>query len=121
MTRTAAFVVACLLAGCASKPNLGTPGDVVRSKPPLDYASTISNYVALTTRSRTGKTELSFGTPERGNCPLGQGFNGRLGWVVPVQISSLGKDGSLVTITKKFFWFEDERLKGVTLRIEECP
>ncbi|OYY66676.1 MAG: hypothetical protein B7Y51_01065 [Burkholderiales bacterium 28-67-8] len=121
MRRIAATLAACLLAGCSSNPNIGTSGEVVRAKPPVNYASTINNYIDLTVKGAQTSRELNIGIPERGSCPMGQGNNGHVGWVVPVQYSALNKDGSTVTITKYFFWFADERLKGVTRRMEVCP
>ncbi len=122
MRTIAATLAACLMVGCSSNPNIGTTGEVVRAKPPVNYASTINNYIDLTVKGAQTSRELSIGTPERGSCPMGQGgSNGHVGWVVPVQYSALNKDGSTVTITKYFFWFADERLKGVTRRMEVCP
>lgn len=120
MTRIVAILVACLLAGCASRSNIGTPGEVVRSKAPVNYESTISNYFDLTVRGPQTNRELIVGNPERGTCPLGRG-NGMVGWVVPVQYNNRNKDGSTIAITKYYFWFSEETLKGVTRRMEVCP
>ena len=121
MSRFTVTLAACMLVGCSSNPNIGKSGDVVRANPPVNYASTISNYIDLTVRGAQTSRDLNIGTPERGSCPMGNGTNGHVGWVVPVQYSSPNKDGSTVTITKYFFWFADERLKGVTRRMEVCP
>ena len=121
MSRFTATLAACLLVGCSSNPNIGKSGDVVRANPPVNYASTISNYIDLTVKGAQTSRDLNIGTPERGSCPMGNAANGHVGWVVPVQYSSLNKDGSTVSITQYFFWFADERLKGVTRRMEVCP
>jgi hypothetical protein len=121
MSRIAAIVAACLLAGCASSSNLGTTGEVVRSKPPVNYVSTITNYLDLAIRGPQTNRELILGNPERGTCPMGQGSNGLVGWVVPVQYNNRNKDGTSVAITKYFFWFSDETLRGVTRKMEVCP
>jgi len=121
MRRIAALGLAVLLSACGTPQNIGTSGEVVRTKPPGNYASTITNYLDLTVKGPQTKRELIMGSPERGACPMGQGSNGHVGWVVPVQYNTLNKDGSTVTITKYFFWFSDETLKGVTRRMEVCP
>jgi hypothetical protein len=121
MRRIAALGLAALLSACGTPQNIGTSGEVVRTKPPSSYVSTITNYLDLTVKGPQTKRELIMGNPERGACPMGQGSNGHVGWVVPVQYNTLNKDGSTVTITKYFFWFSDETLKGVTRRMEVCP
>jgi hypothetical protein len=124
MTKTtAAFGAACLvawaaLAGCASEPPRET---IVRSTPPHNHESAITNYFDATTRNVDPSRELVIGTPQRGACPMGGAGGGYVGWVVPVEHKTRSKDSSTVTIQVYFFWFSDEIIRGVTRRMEVCP
>jgi hypothetical protein len=116
----AAFLVACLIAGCAST----TPDPkerVVRSVPPRNHESTITNYFDATAKKIDPNRELVIGTPQRGACPMGGSGGGYVGWVVPVEYKTRTKDSSTVTVTSYFFWFSDEVIRGVTRRMEVCP
>lgn len=125
MTRTtAAFGAACLVAlaalgGCASEPT--SKETVVRSTPPHNHESAITNYFDATTRNVDPTRELVIGTPQRGACPMGGNGGGYVGWVVPVEHKTRNKDNSTVTIQVYFFWFSDEIIRGVTRRMEVCP
>ena len=126
MTRIAAVHRAvCLiavgaLAGCASE-RMSTGEAVVRSTPPLNHESAITNYFDATTRSVDPTRELAVGTPQRGACPLVGGAGGYLGWVVPVEHKTRNKLDNTVTIQTYFFWFSDEVIRGITRRMEVCP
>jgi hypothetical protein len=116
----AALITACLLAGCAgSQPS---PKEmVVRSTPPRNHESAITNYFNATVRGADPTRELVIGTPQRGSCPMGGNAGGYVGWVVPVEYKTRNKDNSTVTVTSYFFWFSDEVIRGVTRRMEVCP
>ena len=123
-TRTVtAAVIACLiaaaLAGCESGPPASST--VVRSVPPRDHVSAITNYFDATARTVDPNRELAIGTPQRGACPMGGSTGGYVGWVVPVEYKTRSKDTAVVTISTYFFWFSDEVIRGVTRRMEVCP
>ena len=115
-----ALLTACLIGGCALTP---TPPKekVVRSTPPRNHESAITNYFDATARSIDPNRELVIGTPQRGACPMGGASGGYLGWVVPVEYKTRNKDSNVVTVTNYFFWFSDEVIRGVTRRMELCP
>ena len=121
MTKTAAAIlIACLAAGCAG--NQPAPREmVVRSAPPRNAASAITNYFNATVRGVDPNRELVIGTPQRGSCPMGANAGGYVGWVVPVEYKTRSKDSSTVTVTSYFFWFSDEVVRGVTRKMEICP
>ena len=121
MTKTtAALVAACLIAGCASKP--APPRErVVRSTPPRNAESSITNYFDATAKAIDPNRELVVSPPQRGTCPMGNSAGGYVGWVVPVEYKTKTRDSSVVTITTHFFWFSDEVIRGVTRRMEVCP
>lgn len=115
----AALLAACLLAGCAGTP---TPKEtVVRSAPPRNAESSITNYFDARARKTDPNRELVIGTPQRGSCPMGGSTGGYVGWVVPVEYKTRDKDSSTVTVTTYFFWFSDDVVRGVTRRMEVCP
>ena len=116
----AAALVACLVCGCADGPPAPAQ-TVVRSTPPRNHDSAITNYFDATARSFDPNRELVIGTPQRGACPMGGNAGGYVGWVVPVEYKTRTKDSSTVTITSYFFWFSDEVIRGVTRRMELCP
>lgn len=121
MTKTAAaLLAACLtIAGCVSAP---PPRDtVVRSIPPRNHESAITNFFDATAKSLDPNRELVIGTPQRGSCPMAGGAGGSVGWVVPVEHKTRTKDSATVTVTSYFFWFSDEVIRGVTRRMEVCP
>lgn len=120
MKRSAAALVAlCLIAGCASPP---PPRDrVMRSTPPRNAESSITNYFDATAKALDPNRELVIGSPQRGACPMGGNNGGYVGWVVPVEYKTRSKDSSVVTISSHFFWFSDEVIRGVTRRMEVCP
>lgn len=120
---TAAFLAACLLllvSGCAS--NQPAPrATVVRSIPPRNHESAITNYFDATAKVLDPNRELVIGTPQRGACPMGGSSGGYVGWVVPVEYKTRTSDSTTVTVTRYFFWFSDEVIRGVTRRMEVCP
>ena len=122
MTKSAAaLLAACLaiVAGCASDP---APREtVVRSVPPRNHESAITNYFDATAKRLDPNRELVIGTPQRGSCPMSGGAGGYVGWVVPVEYKTRTKDSATVTVTSYFFWFSDEVIRGVTRRMEVCP
>ena len=121
MTKSAAaLLIACLAAGCAG--NQPAPKEmVVRSPPPRNAESSITNYFNATVRAADPSRELVIGTPQRGACPMGANAGGYVGWVVPVEYKTRSKDSSTVTVTTHFFWFSDEVIRGVTRKMEVCP
>ncbi len=122
MTKTAAaLLIACLLAtGCAV--NQPAPREtVVRAIPPRNAESAITNYFDATAKSIDPNRELVIGAPQRGACPMSGGSGGYVGWVVPVEYKTRTKDSTTVTVTRYFFWFSDEVIRGVTRRMEVCP
>jgi hypothetical protein len=122
MTKTAAALLATSLtiAGCAFNPPPPTER-VVRSVPPRNHSSAITNYFDATAKSIDPNRELVIGTPQRGACPMGGNSGGYVGWVVPVEYKTRTKDSAVVTVTTHFFWFSDEVIRGVTRRMEVCP
>ena len=123
MTKTtaAALLVACLVAGCASSPPPPPEAAVVRTIPPRNYESAITNYFDVTVRGVDPNRELSIGPPQRGTCPMGGASGGYVGWVVPVQYKTRTRDNNTVIVTSYFFWFSDEVIRGVTRRMDVCP
>ncbi|MBA3598543.1 MAG: hypothetical protein H0W40_14375 [Methylibium sp.] len=116
-----AVVAACLTVGCATRPAPEPTAQVVRTRAPINYEQTITNFYDLTIAGPQKGRELEFGAPERGTCSMSsRNQSGHLGWVVPVQYKTKGAD-SRVTITSQFFWFSEETIKGVTRRMELCP
>ena len=116
----AAMLAACLLiAGCASDP---APRErIVRSTPPKQHQTSITNYFDATAKGIDPNRELVIGAPQRGACPMGGNAGGYVGWVVPVEHKTRTKDSSTVTVTTHFFWFSDEVIRGITRRMEVCP
>ena len=123
--RIATALVAALVAGCASTPP--PEQTVVRSRAPVNYQSTITNFFDLSIKGPQPNRVLNIGKPEPGGCPVGGQITSGLGWVVPVQYST--RTGSLtgsdpgITVKGKeyYFWFRQETLYGVTTRVELCP
>jgi outer membrane lipoprotein SlyB len=115
-----------LVAGCASTsaPEIPT---VVRTRPPVSYENTITNYFDLKIRGPQPNRVLTIGKPEAGGCPLGGQVTSALGWVVPVQYATrsgalTGKDAGIDVKGKEYyFWFRQDTLYGVTPRMELCP
>ena len=126
MRIAAALVAALLIAGCASTPVQEAPV-VVRSRAPVNYETTITNFFDLTVRGPQPNRVLTFGKPEPGGCPLGGHVTSALGWVVPVQYATrtgslTGKDAGITVKGREYyFWFRQETLYGVTQRMELCP
>ena len=120
MKTAAALLAACVtIVGCASNP--APRQTVVRSIPPRNHESAITNYFDATAKSLDPNRELTIGTPQRGACPMGGNSGGYVGWVVPVEYKTRTKDSATVVITRYFFWFSDEVIRGVTRRMEVCP
>ena len=117
-----AVAAACLSVGCATRPAPEPQApQVVRTRAPVNYEQSITNFYDLTIAGPQKGRELQFGAPERGHCPMSsRNQSGHLGWVVPVQYKTKAAD-SRVTITTQFFWFSEETIKGVTRRMELCP
>ena len=109
-------------AGCASTPS-DAPDPVVRSLPPRQFESSITNYFDATAKSVDPNRELVIGEPQRGTCPMSVsgGPGGYVGWVVPVEHKTRSKDSKTVTVSMSYFWFSDEVIRGVTRRMEICP
>ena len=126
MRIAAALLAALLIAGCASTPVQEAPV-VVRSRAPVNYETTITNFFDLTVRGPQPNRVLTFGKPEPGGCPLGGHVTSALGWVVPVQYATrtgslTGKDAGITVKGREYyFWFRQETLYGVTQRMELCP
>jgi len=126
MRIAAALLAALLIAGCAGTPVQEAPV-VVRSRAPVNYETTITNFFDLTVRGPQPNRVLTFGKPEPGGCPLGGHVTSALGWVVPVQYATrtgslTGKDAGITVKGREYyFWFRQETLYGVTQRMELCP
>ena len=118
--QAAACLVALAIVGCSSGPP-ATRETVVRAVPPQKHESAITNYFDATSRGIDPTRELVIGTPQRGACPMGGNSGGYVGWVVPVEYKTRTKDSATVTVTRYFFWFSDEVIRGVTRRMEVCP
>ena len=117
---TAALLLTALLTACATRQQ--TPVErVVRTLPPQNHVSAITNYFDARTKATDPARELVIGAPQRGTCPMGASSGGYVGWVVPVEHKTRSKDGGVVTVTTYFFWFSDEIIRGVTRRMEVCP
>jgi len=114
------LLTACLMAACASRQQVPVER-VVRTLPPQNHVSAITNYFDARAKASDPARELVIGTPQRGACPMGATSGGYVGWVVPVEHKTRSKDGGVVTVTTYFFWFSDEIVRGVTRRMEVCP
>jgi hypothetical protein len=123
MTKTAAAVLAAtLLVGACAWNDPAPPREtIVRAIPPRNHESSITNYFDATAKGIDPNRELVIGTPQRGACPMGGNSGGYVGWVVPVEYKTRTKDSATVTVTRYFFWFSDEVIRGVTRRMEVCP
>ncbi|HEX5633839.1 MAG TPA: hypothetical protein VFX50_11460 [Gemmatimonadales bacterium] len=56
----------------------------MRTRPPVDYRTTVTDYFDLMLPAPSGQRRLTFGEPEASDCAL-RGTGGRhLGWMVPV-------------------------------------
>jgi hypothetical protein len=123
MSKTAAaLLAACLtIAGCAAGP--ATSDDaVVRSTPPRQYASAITNYFDATATRIDPNRELVIGAPQRGACPMRGDAGTSAGWVVPVEYKTHTKDSTVVTVSSYlFFWFSGEVIRGITRKMTVCP
>jgi hypothetical protein len=119
----AALMTTCLMAGCASwwAPPLTPEDRVVRTLPPRNHESSITNYFDARAKASDPPRELVVGAPQRGTCPMGSKSGGYVGWLVPVEYKTRSKDSGIVTVTTYFFWFSDEIIRGVTRRMELCP
>ena len=117
----AALIAACLMAACASREPPSPQDRVVRTLPPRNHESSITNYLDARAKATDPPHELVVGAPQRGTCPMGAKSGGYVGWVVPVEHKTRSKDSGVVTVTTYFFWFSDEIIRGVTRRMELCP
>ncbi len=115
---TALSIASLLVAGCAGTKPAET---VVRSTAPRHAEAAVTNYFDATARKIDRNRELVVGTPQRGGCPMGASMGGYVGWVVPVEYKTRTSDSATVTVTRYFFWFSDEVIRGVTRRMEVCP
>ena len=119
----AALMTACLMTACASwwAPPPSPEDRVVRTLPPRNHESSITNYFDARAKASDPPRELVVGAPQRGTCPMGGKSGGYVGWLVPVEYKTRSKDSGVVTVTSYFFWFSDEIIRGVTRRMELCP
>lgn len=117
----AALTIACLLTACASRRAPSPEDRVVRTLPPHNHESSITNYLDARAKASDPPRELVIGPPQRGACPMGGKSGGYVGWVVPVEHKTRSQDSGVVTVTTYFFWFSDEIIRGVTRRMELCP
>ena len=120
-----ALAAAALVAGCASNAPPEAPVQV-RTRAPVNYEKTITNFFDLTIRGAQPNRILTFGKPEPGGCPVGGQITSELGWVVPVQYATrTGAPGQESGVNVKgkeyYFWFRQETLYGVTPKMELCP
>ena len=118
-----ALMTACLMSGCAfwRSPPPSPEDRIVRSLPPHNHESSITNYFDARAKATDLPRELVIAAPQRGACPMGGNSGGYVGWVVPVEYKTRTKDSATVTVTSYFFWFSDEVVRGVTRRMEVCP
>ena len=95
----AALIAACLMAACASRQPLSPQDLVVRTLPPRNHESSITNYLDARAKATDPPHELVVGAPQRGTCPMGAKSGGYVGWVVPVDHKTRSKDSGVVTVT----------------------
>lgn len=83
MKTIAAALAACVAAGCATQQRTDSV-TVVRTRPPVNYQSTVTDYFDITMPGPQHTRKLAFGAPESSGCAL-HGSGGRhQGWMVPV-------------------------------------
>ena len=117
--------IAACVAACSSTPVLEAPIQV-RTRAPVNYEKSITNFFDLTIRGAQPNRILTFGKPEPGGCPVGGHASSELGWVVPVQYATrTGAPGQESGVAVKgreyYFWFRQETIYGVTPKMELCP
>lgn len=120
----AAASLCAAVVGCAS--GVDSTPTVVRTPPPQNYQTTITNYLAFKIRNPPKNAEVKFGPPEPGACALGGYVTSSRGWVVPVAYATrtgeaTGKETIRINAKQYYFWFLGDTLAGVTPRIELCP
>ncbi len=80
---TLVFAALAVLAGCSSTP-VAPPPTVVRTAPPVNYESSITNYFDfMIAGPQTGRS-LTIGAPQPSDCVIRGGGGTYAGWVVPV-------------------------------------
>jgi hypothetical protein len=117
--------LAAVVVGCASGVDSGPP-TVVRTPPPQNYESTITNYLAFKIRGPQKNAEINVGAPEPGACSLDAYTTSSRGWVVPVAYATrsgeaTGKETIRINTKQYYFWFLGNTIAGITPRIELCP
>jgi len=114
-----------VVVGCASGADSGPP-TVVRTPPPQNYESTITNYLAFKIRGPQKNAEINVGAPEPAACALDAYTTSSRGWVVPVAYATrsgeaTGKETIRINTKQYYFWFLGNTIAGITPRIELCP
>ena len=114
-----------IVVGCASGADSGPP-TVVRTPPPQNYESTITNYLAFKIRAPQKNAEINVGAPEPAACALDAYTTSSRGWVVPVAYATrsgeaTGKETIRINTKQYYFWFLGNTIAGITPRIELCP
>ena len=90
MRTLAAALAACVAAGCATRPGNDSAPTVVRTRPPINYQTSVTNYFDLMVPGAPSQRRLAFGAPESSDCAL-HGTGGRhQGWMVPVIYDTSG-------------------------------
>lgn len=78
-----AALLLAVLAGCSSTP-VAPPPSIVRTAPPVNYESAVTNYFDfMIPGPQTGRS-LTIGAPQPSDCVMRGGGGTYAGWVVPV-------------------------------------
>ncbi|HEX6361833.1 MAG TPA: hypothetical protein VFZ93_02685 [Albitalea sp.] len=80
----AAACAACVIAGCATGPRDDGATSVVRTRPPLNYQTSVADYFDLMLPAPQAQRRLAIGEPEASDCALYGTGGVHQGWVVPV-------------------------------------
>ena len=79
-----AVLAAFVLGGCASRPSTSDSSNTVRTRAPVNYENTITNYFDFNVVDDPAQRKLVFAPPEASRCALFGGAGAHQGYVVPV-------------------------------------
>jgi hypothetical protein len=79
-----AVLSAFVVGGCASRLSTGDSSNTVRTRAPVNYENTITNYFDFNVVDDPAQRKLVFAAPEASRCALFGGGGAHQGYVVPV-------------------------------------
>ena len=122
------FAVASLISVVASLSSCATPGGGFLNtnvpsdagSAPIQYEQTIRSYLRSALKDPNSMIDFSVSGPTQTSCAVGiyGSFNG---WRVSASYNAKNSYGGYVGLRTYYFWFHDERLKGVGENPSLCP